>query len=269
VIVECGHSDFSNTWAAVQQCISPFARVCTYDRAGYGQSETSPTPRAAANIALELQSLLLAAEIEPPYVLVGHSCGGILIREFLALLDVETMVAGMVLVDAVQEKSDIEVPWPFPELIAVLGDLDRYTVIGLEDTQKLTAKEWEEAKALENDSYAIASDLESEAMASSELALAQKRQMEMQILGNTRLSVIKGNSARDIGRIYEAGVQAGNGTVEDRRVVKRLVDSLNDLDIKLQREQLNLSSDSRLVNASGSGHNVHLQQPEIVAQEVR
>ena len=176
VIIECGHSDFSDTWAAVQRCISPFARVCTYDRAVYGRSEVSATPRTAVNIAQELFSLLRAAKIEPPYVLIGYSYGGILVREFLALLDVKTMVSGMVLADTVQKKSEFEAPWPLRQLIAVLGDLDRYSIIGLEDTRKLAAREWEEAESLEtNESYRITADRESEEMASSELALVYKR----------------------------------------------------------------------------------------------
>ena len=93
------------------------------------------------NIAQELFSLLRAAKIEPPYVLIGYSYGGILVREFLALLDVKTMVSGMVLADTVQKKSEFEAPWPLRQLIAVLGDLDRYSIIGLEDTRKLAARE--------------------------------------------------------------------------------------------------------------------------------
>jgi uncharacterized protein (DUF111 family) len=81
------------------------------------------------------------------------------------------------------------------------------------------------------------------------------------------LSVIKENSAGDIGKRYGAGVKAGNGTLEDWRVLETVVDSLDDSDLTLQREQLKLSIDSRIVIANDGGYNVHLQQPEIVAQD--
>lgn len=252
VIIECGHSDFSDTWAAVQRCISPFARICTYDRAGYGHSEPSGLPRTAQNIAQELQSLLRAAKIEPPYVLVGHSYGGIFIREFLALLDVETMVTGMVLVDTNQEKTNIIDRLPMPQLIAVGGNLDRNTVIGLKDTHKLTPEEWDEAKALgRQESGRITGQREMEEILSNDLALTSKSQMKAHILGNKRLSVIKGNCARDMLMMYQAGVQAGNGTSEDRRVLKAFVDGLENLDMRLQIEQLSLSNDSRLIYGLG------------------
>ena len=82
--------------------------------------------------------------------------------------------------------------------------------------------------------------------------------MEVRILGSKRLSVIKGNSAQDVRLIYEAGGKAGNGTLEDRRVLETFVDGRNDSELKLQREQLKLLSDSRIVNANESGHKVDM-----------
>jgi hypothetical protein len=80
-----------------------------------------------------------------------------------------------VLADTVQERSDVETPWPMPKLIAVLGNLQRYGVIGLEDTHELVAKEWEGAESWEtNESYGITVDREIEEMASSEFVLQHK-----------------------------------------------------------------------------------------------
>jgi pimeloyl-ACP methyl ester carboxylesterase len=98
VILEAGGGHFSATWARVQPMIAQSTRVCTYDRAGYGWSEPGPEPRDAQHIATELHALLDVAGVEPPYVLVGHSLGGIYARVFNDQYPGE--VAGMALIDA-------------------------------------------------------------------------------------------------------------------------------------------------------------------------
>lgn len=72
-----------------------------YERTGYGQSEACPTAEPdSLTIVDELSRLLAAAALPPPYLVVGHSWGGILSREFLAARGPE-LICGMVLVDAV------------------------------------------------------------------------------------------------------------------------------------------------------------------------
>jgi hypothetical protein len=63
-------------WGLVQPDIAKTTRVCAYDRAGFGWSDTGPLPRDAQQNARELQTLLMNADIPPPYVLVGHAFGG-------------------------------------------------------------------------------------------------------------------------------------------------------------------------------------------------
>src|SRR3954447_21057168 len=98
VILEAGAGDFSVDWSLVQPGVARFARVCSYDRAGSGWSELGPRPRTMTQIAYELHSLLGKAGERPPYVLVGHSFGGWLVR--LYQLRYPADVAGVVLVDA-------------------------------------------------------------------------------------------------------------------------------------------------------------------------
>jgi len=79
-------------------------RVCTYDRAGDGLSDARPAsvrPLTGATQAKELHTMLAVIHVGPPYVLVGHSYGGMISREFAALYPGQ--VAGMVLVDASSE----------------------------------------------------------------------------------------------------------------------------------------------------------------------
>ena len=62
--------------------MAEFTTACAYDRAGFGWSDAGPMPRTAARIAAELHELLTVARIAPPYVLVGHSFGGLSIRAY-------------------------------------------------------------------------------------------------------------------------------------------------------------------------------------------
>ena len=101
VVLEAGIGGLLNSWRSVQPEVARFARVCAYDRAGYGGSDAGPMPRTSAAIAWDLHELLHSAGERPPYVLVGHSFGGYNVRVFNGLYASE--VAGIVLVDAPQE----------------------------------------------------------------------------------------------------------------------------------------------------------------------
>ncbi|MFZ1141145.1 MAG: alpha/beta hydrolase [Candidatus Sulfotelmatobacter sp.] len=98
VILESGLGDTYVSWRKVQPQIAQLTRVCSYDRAGIGYSDSSSRPRTSKVMAEELHALLQVAGIAPPYVLVGHSLGGYNVRLYASLYRNE--VAGMVLVDA-------------------------------------------------------------------------------------------------------------------------------------------------------------------------
>ena len=98
VVFDAGAGDTHAVWDWVVPRLRDLTRVCAYDRAGLGRSDPGPTPRTSARIADELHSLLLRAGIRGPYVLVGHSFGGLNVRLFASLFP--ESVAGLVLVDA-------------------------------------------------------------------------------------------------------------------------------------------------------------------------
>lgn len=101
VIMDAGLGGNSVDWIQVQPALALGTRVCTYDRAGNGWSESGPLPRTSERIALELHALLKNSDVPPPYVLVGHSFGGYNMRMFANRYPGET--AGLVLVDASHE----------------------------------------------------------------------------------------------------------------------------------------------------------------------
>jgi pimeloyl-ACP methyl ester carboxylesterase len=99
VVLDAGSPDTSGTWKSVQPQIARVTRVCAYDRAGLGRSAPPPPGRRTARTQVdELHLLLKAAGIPPPYVVVGHSWGGLLARIFARVYRRET--GGAVLVDA-------------------------------------------------------------------------------------------------------------------------------------------------------------------------
>src|SRR5215204_1196978 len=97
VILDSGSGLFSAQWVRVQREVSDTTRVCAYDRAGMGWSEMGPDPRDAKQITSELHTLLSKAGIEGPYVLVGHSYGGMYMQTYAARYPDE--VSGVALVD--------------------------------------------------------------------------------------------------------------------------------------------------------------------------
>ena len=101
VIFEGGFGAGIASWSTVQKDVATFAQTVSYDRAGLSQSEPGPKPRSAKQIGTELKAALLKAGVKPPYVLVGHSFGGVYARVFADMYPKD--VIGMVLIDPSQE----------------------------------------------------------------------------------------------------------------------------------------------------------------------
>ncbi len=97
VVFEAGIAATNLNWRHLQQAVSEFAATASYDRGGLGWSSPSRTPRTPRNIAIELHQLLHNAGIKPPYILVGHSFGGLVVRRFALLYPEE--VTSVLLVD--------------------------------------------------------------------------------------------------------------------------------------------------------------------------
>jgi len=98
VVFESGLGQGKEVWAPVFKAVSAVTRVVAYDRAGYGQSEASDEARDGMQIVHELRALLQTEKLPAPYILVGHSLGGTVVKLFAQMFPDE--VAGVVLVDA-------------------------------------------------------------------------------------------------------------------------------------------------------------------------
>jgi pimeloyl-ACP methyl ester carboxylesterase len=101
VLLESGAGNDSSVWNRVQAEVAKFTRVCSYDRAGLGSSDPVSAPRTIVAVTEDLHTLLANAKVFGPYVLVGHSLGGILVRLYASYYPAQ--VVGMVLVDSAHE----------------------------------------------------------------------------------------------------------------------------------------------------------------------
>jgi pimeloyl-ACP methyl ester carboxylesterase len=108
VVFESGGASWSMDWHLVQTEVAKFTRACSYDRAGFGWSESGPKPRTSLQIATELHTLLESTGVEKPYILVGASFGGHAVRLFAKNYPDE--VAGIILLDARHEAIDSKMP---------------------------------------------------------------------------------------------------------------------------------------------------------------
>jgi pimeloyl-ACP methyl ester carboxylesterase len=109
IVFEAGLGNDSSTWKSVARPVTQFAQVVLYDRAGLGQSlpmMNKDSPVTADQVAIKLRKLLTTADIRPPYMLVGHSLGGLYVQMFARKYPNE--VSGVVLLDSASAEAPKE-----------------------------------------------------------------------------------------------------------------------------------------------------------------
>jgi len=113
VILEAGAASPALAWYLVQEKVAGFTRVCSYDRAGFGWSDPGSGPLSSEQVAANLHNLLETAQVSGPYILVGHSAGGVYIRSYTRQYPSE--VLGLVFVDSSHESQNLRFPPKFQE----------------------------------------------------------------------------------------------------------------------------------------------------------
>jgi pimeloyl-ACP methyl ester carboxylesterase len=266
-------------WTIVKRLVSGFARFLQYDRTGLGQSESPPElPEAisAASVASDLDTLLRNASIEPPFVIVAHSWGGLTSREFLHLRPDD--IAGIVFVDANQENHFYYRQEPMPELgvfrapwqKAIDKDVNFLEASGLQRDQKLSAEDWAgHARERDLPAHEAASGAEFRGWQKDAAVLAAKKQFELQPLKDSPVSVLRADSKMEWQRMYDAGVAKGNGSDEERASYRDMIAQWDKKDIPVHQEILKLSSFGRFKTVEKSGHCIHMVNPDAIAEEVK
>lgn len=257
VMLAAGLDDFSIFWSLVQPEITETTRVCSYDRAGLGWSEPSPSPRTNKKMVGELHELLVNASVHPPYVLVGHSFGGALTRLYAhQYLD---EVLGMVLVDAAPDDLFIRVPfWRN----AIEGKLGLYRTLAPMSSFGLLAFTPGSIpnRRMPDD---VLAQYRAIAVSTSyfQTSIAENEAFESNLTGVRNANINLGDMPLIVISLGYWDVIPGFSEIENQQAWQ----AWNEM----QSELLSLSSNSRQIIAAESEHHIQLQQPELVIDAIR
>jgi pimeloyl-ACP methyl ester carboxylesterase len=262
VVMDAGGGAPSIAWGLVPSEIAKFTRVCTYDRAGFGWSDPNlRTPRSSQQSVDELHLLLIKAEINPPYILVGHSLGGVNMRLYASQYPED--VVGLVLVDSSHENQMTSEIWKRTKMLSwlyqvlrVVSQVGVLRLIGemnllpiLEGIRQEIQKYPLEVQALFDTFKSFCYRPNYWATASSELANIKKSFEEVRSvtsLGSLPLIVLSQGSK--------------DSKISDERFQKWG---------SLQLDLTKLSSNSQRIVAENSGHFVPLDRPDLVISAVK
>ena len=268
VIFENGSGDFSFIWSLVQPQVSEFTKSISYDRAGYAWSESGPVPRTAHQLSFELHTALQNARIKPPYILVGQSFGGFLVRAFARHYPKE--VAGMVLVDVVPENGRILIGGKPTRIREFASGRPEPT---LQQFFKSAYNEMIDSSAAAQAVIEPPLDRLPDSIQKLQLwAQVQKKyidassaEMEWSPEDVANLYRHQGEAAYKLGNIPLIVITRGKGGYDGRSDSLELETER----IQLQKELSQLSTNSKFIVDQNSGHNIHLEDPAMVIQCIR
>lgn len=242
VIFEAGLSQYTahSSLGVVQDAIAPFARACVYDRAGLGWSDPAPEGWTYPDRVGDLHALLAAANVDGPYILVAHSMGGPLAREYVR--SYPGQVVGLVLVDTTTERNFIEV------------DAARTSVIAQIDATLAVAR-----PGVPVIGFPAGTPAEMQMAFTPEILRGVRAEFEA--LGQLTPDLRPSSAAGALGDLPLIVIPRG------RTMSPPSEDDLNHR--RGQEELLALSSNSTLIVAENSGHTVPLDEPQVVADAVR
>ena len=243
VVIDAGLGDWSTGWGYVQPEVAKTTRVCTYDRAGWAWSEAGPLPRDAAQFAKELHTLLKNANIPGPYVMAGHSLGGLTVRVYVH--DYSSEVVGVVLIDSMTPQQFAQSPTDVqPQLDTQSRPFNLMVALGRLGIVRLFVKP-----------LGILPDAPPNAEAYYALGVRPQ---------NTQALI------DDLRGMPAAGVQASAVKSFGDLPLIVLTARLNDLPgwPVWQTELLQLSSNSQQLIAENSGHNIEFDEPDAAVKAI-
>lgn len=261
IILETGSGASSTSWLDIPEELSKFGTVVTYDRGGYGWSEKADTERTGENIVRELYTALKKEKIEGPYILVGHSLGGMYARLFAQTYKEE--VGGVVLLDARTEDYSKETDpilldagvdpilmgSPTKNVLALLKNLGIIRLMG-DSILKEIPKELREV--------ALNVEFRPKYFAAKEDELRNMTQLEDSIrnksLGDIPLKVVTHGIPID-------GTVIGISEADSNK--------MEEIWQEQQKQMLTLSTNSELIVAENSGHAVMFDEPGLVVETIK
>jgi pimeloyl-ACP methyl ester carboxylesterase len=273
VVLDAALGGSSVSWSWVQPEIAKTTRVCAYDRGGFGWSDAAPMPRTAARMAAELRVLLERGGAPPPFVLVGHSFGGLVVRVFTARHRED--VAGLVFVDAAHPEDWVN-PTPKEQIkidrglqlcrrgaaasrlgaahvVAALGSIGAFTV----------------ARAIAKAVSLGGLSREDEGILAPMWKLpAHARKPLRQFWTCDKFYAALGSQIEWIRQSAAEALEASNEGYGDIPLVTISSTDPGDYRLRQQETLARLSTRGRHVIASNSGHWIPLDQPQVVIDAV-
>lgn len=219
----------------------------------------------AQDHARDLAKLLSITQLEPPYILMGHSYGGIPMRCFLSL--VPESVTGMICLDVATELMLALNPRIPPlELEALASHVDYEAITHLKEESGMTDAEW--SRALVGQAN-CSEGTEREANHESADLLAHEFQIKNQALGDRPLLVLRYHATSNYQVILDEAVKKGYGTEEQREKVRMFLDRAGLYHEQLEKALLGLSRRAEYRYDGDWGHDVPIRRAEVVVKEVR
>jgi pimeloyl-ACP methyl ester carboxylesterase len=268
VIFENGSGDFSFIWNLVQPQIATLTKTVSYDRAGYAWSQAGPLPRTSKQICFELHTALANAGIHPPYILVGQSFGGFLVRAFARYYPQE--VVGMVLVEAVQEDQRIFMGGDTPRRIR---EFAKGRIAPAVQTSFKAQSDTSTAQIISNADIDPLFDkfpdtikkMQVWAQSQPQFVKAVQAEMDWSPEDVANIYQHKDEPAYKLGNMPLIVLTRGKGGFDGR------TDSLQLENERLQAQEAltHLSSNSKQVIDMNSGHNIHVEDPATVINAIR
>lgn len=259
VILESGRGDDFTIWGKVQPALSRVTRTCSYDRAGFGWSDPQAGARDGLHIADQLHALLFKAGITTPVVLVGHSIGGIYSRIYASRFP--QGVAGLVLVDATTTN-----PLPYPTFASAMDQHSNAEFMFVKATVALGVAR------LMGQCDAVPEGLESYAgwIKGSACDYPQLDEYVREYRG-TEDSIKQGAKTGPFGNLPILVLsQDPKWPIPDflaKRVTPKDWLWASTAHYKEQAAYLRLSKNSRHVIATGSGHYIQIERPDVLIEE--
>lgn len=242
IVLDSGVGGFSLEWIPVQRLLAGRARICAYDRAGYAWSDPGPPPRVTSQIVQELHTLLHNAGLAPPYILVGHSFGGYNVMYFAKQYPDET--AGLVLVDSSHPEQTERLP-DFPARRNKSGASEMVTFF---QGQSSFAYYPEDIRPIVMHFLSTVNLYRTQQWESLNFSLSAQQVVRAGKLPNVPLVVISRGK-----RVWPDDPYGDALELEWK---------------KMQREMAGFVPHGRQVIAEQSGHLIHLEQPDLVADTI-
>jgi pimeloyl-ACP methyl ester carboxylesterase len=273
VVLEAGGQSWSTHWRLVQDEVAEFTRVCSYDRAGSGWSEPVDEELNPQHAAEMLHALLENGGEKPPYLMVGHSFGGVFIRAFMAQYPDE--VVGMVFVDSSHDDQTQRIP---PEIAnspetaqarnKALATLRIYPIVerlGLIRAFKLYDPTIASLKFAEKDKALLLAEMyrtgyfEAIGREVDMMNAYESQPRELKSLGDLPLiALTRKVTAQDM-------IVQIPSTLQTMELAQQLADIVNDM----QEELVALSTQGELIIVEDTGHNIQFDKPQAVIDAIR